>query len=101
MTENGTKSSTAVAPSNSRESVQVVVRCRPLNSKEEAAGHQKSVSCSAEVMLQIEMMRSDGFSCSIVHVDKKMGEISIKKVNSGDIEEPSRTWTYDDVFGAE
>ena len=56
---------------SNRESVRVLVRCRPLNSKEREAKHDV-----------------------VVEMDKEMGQVIVC-----DADGKTRSWTYDGVFG--
>ncbi|XP_018092567.1 kinesin-like protein KIF3B isoform X2 [Xenopus laevis] len=63
-----------MSKSKSSESVRVVVRCRPMNSKELAAGYER-----------------------VVNVDVKLGQVSVK-VHKGATNELPKTFTFDAVY---
>ncbi|XP_041433618.1 kinesin family member 3B S homeolog isoform X2 [Xenopus laevis] len=63
-----------MSKSKSSESVRVVVRCRPMNSKELAAGYER-----------------------VVDVDVKLGQVSVK-VHKGATNELSKTFTFDAIY---
>uniref|UniRef100_A0A803K2I0 Kinesin-like protein n=1 Tax=Xenopus tropicalis TaxID=8364 RepID=A0A803K2I0_XENTR len=63
-----------MSKSKSSESVRVVVRCRPMNSKELAAGYER-----------------------VVDVDVKLGQVAVK-VHKGAANELPKTFTFDAVY---
>ncbi|XP_053555028.1 kinesin-like protein KIF3B [Bombina bombina] len=66
-----------MSKSKSSETVRVVVRCRPMNSKELAAGHEK-----------------------MVQVDVKLGQVAVKNAR-GSPNEPPKTFTFDAVYDSD
>uniref|UniRef100_A0A8C7Z7P7 Kinesin-like protein n=1 Tax=Oryzias sinensis TaxID=183150 RepID=A0A8C7Z7P7_9TELE len=64
-----------MSKSKSSESVKVVVRCRPMNEKERAAGFERVVS-----------------------LDVKLGQIMVKNPREASANEPPKVFTFDSVY---
>ena len=80
-----------------RECVRVMVRCRPLNSKEVEAKHATYVKNNHRMSTVHGLIVFSVF-CRVVVVDKELGQIVVEKANDA---QGIRSWTYDGVFPSE